>query len=62
MCIANCFIIGFIAVTTLINLLSGRVLLCSDDDLLKSLEQPSPYCIISGLLNNFTCDWFIAYM
>ena len=45
----NCFLIASIAISVLVNLLSGRVLLCSDDDLFKSLEQPSPYCIISGL-------------
>ena len=37
-----------IALCILINLLSGRTLVCSDDDLIKSLQQPSAYCVISG--------------
>ena len=37
-----------IALCILINLLSDGMLSCSDDDLIKSLQQPSAYCVISG--------------
>ena len=36
------------AMGILINLISGRDLVCSDDDLVKSLDEPSLYCIITG--------------
>ena len=56
----NFFTQLYIAASILINLLSGRTLFCSDDDLIKSLEEPTPYCIISGLYAKFPKEHFLA--